>query len=183
MNEPFRVVASFGVVDACFKSEGNFDKVNNPAETPLKGSCDMFMHEDFHSLGFDSILPNPLNHSHASPLCSLPSHSLEYYIDVPISNPMFCNTIVDLCYAVNIFSVLGANVDCYVSLGYTRGYDFSIDSYCVCLENLPRKVMWTTFFNSSYDFFKGFDKVKRILIVFGVILVITFYLPLSKLWS
>ena len=43
--------------------------------------------------------------------------------------------------------------------------------------------MLTIFFNPSYDFSKTFDKVKRILIIFGVILIIAFYLVFSELWS
>ena len=72
--------------------------------------------------------------------------------------------------------MLGGNVDDHMSLGYLRGHDPSIDPYYVCLEDLPRKVMWTTFFNPSYDFSMGFEKAKRILIVFGVILAIASYL-------
>ena len=64
-----------------------------------------------------------------------------------------------------------------------RGYDPSIDPYHVCLKDLPRKITWTTFFNPSYDFSMIFDKVKRMLNVFGTILVITAYLLFSKLWS
>jgi len=41
----------------------------------------------------------------------------------------------------------------------------------------------TTFFNHSYDFSMGFDKVKRILIVFSLILVISSCLLFSILWS
>jgi len=51
-----------------------------------------------------------------------------------------------------MFSVLGGNVDDYVSLGYFRRYDPSIDPYSACLEDLPKEVMWITFFNPSYDF-------------------------------
>jgi len=43
--------------------------------------------------------------------------------------------------------------------------------------------MWATFFNPSYDFSNAINKVKRILIVFGKILVITSYFLFSKLWS
>jgi len=96
---------------------------------------------------------------------------------------MICDANVDLGYEDNMFSMLGRSVDDLVSLGYFRGYHPSIDPYCVCLEDLPRNVMWTIFFNPSYNFYKGFAKVKRILIVFGVILVIASYLVFSKLWS
>ena len=67
-----------------------------------------------------------------------------------------------------------------MSLGYFGRYDPSINPYYVCLEDLSRKITWTTFFNHSYDFSMGFDKVKRIL-VFGVILVISYYLLFFKL--
>jgi len=81
-----------------------------------------------------------------------------------------------------MFSMPGGNVDDYVSLGYFKGYDSSIFPYYVRLEDLPKKVMWTTFFNTSYDFSKDFYEVERIL-VFGVTLVISSYLVFFRLWS
>jgi len=71
-----------------------------------------------------------------------------------------------------MFNMLGGNVDDYVSLGYFRGYDPCIDAHSLYLEDLPRKIMWTTFSSHSYDFSKAFVKVKRILIVFGVNLLL-----------
>ena len=79
--------------------------------------------------------------------------------------------------------MLGGKGDDYVSLGYFRRYDPSIDPYYVCLEDLSRKITWTTFFNSSYDFSKAIDKVKRMFDIFGVILVIASYFLFSNLWS
>ena len=79
--------------------------------------------------------------------------------------------------------MLGGNVHNFVSLGYFRGCEPSIDPYCVYLKDLPRKITWSTCFNPFYDFSIGFDKVKRILILFGVILVIASYLLFSELWS
>jgi len=78
--------------------------------------------------------------------------------------------------------VLGGNVDDYLPLDYFREYDSSIDPYYVCLGDLPRKVMWTTFFDCSYDFCKAIDKVIRILNVFDVVFIIASYLLFSKLW-
>ena len=78
---------------------------------------------------------------------------------------------------------MGMNVDDYVPLGYFGGYDPSIDPYCICLEDLPKKVMWTTFFNHSYDFSMVFAKIKRILTLFGVIFCIASYLLFFELWS
>jgi len=153
MGEPFGIVTSFSVFYACFGSEDTLYEVYDLNKTPLEGSRDVLMHEVSLSFGFDgSVLPNSLDHLHASPLCLLPSSSLGYYIDTPIDNPMIFYANVDLGYEDNVFDVLGGNVNDYVSLGYFRGYDPSIDSYCVCLEDLPRKVMWITFFNPFYDF-------------------------------
>ena len=96
---------------------------------------------------------------------------------------MICDVDMDLGYENNMFRMLGGNVDDYVFLGYFRGFDPSIDSYCVCLENFPKKVMLPTFFNPSYDFSKAFDDVKGILIAFGVILFVASCLVFSKLSS
>jgi len=90
---------------------------------------------------------------------------------------------VDLGNEDNMFDMLGEKVDNFVSLGYLRGYNPSIDPYCVSLEHLPRKITWTTFFNPFYGFSMGFNKAKRIFVLFGVILITAFYLIFSKLWS
>jgi len=107
----------------------------------------------------------------------------EYYLDEPINNFLIYDSNVDLGHEDNEFNVLDGNVDDYLSLDYFRGYDPSIDPYCICLEDLPRKIMWSTLFNPFYDFSKAIDKVKRILIAFGVIFVISSYLLFSELWS
>jgi len=139
-------------------------------------------HKKSPSLGFhDVVLPNPLDHSHVSSTCSQPSISPKYSLDAPIDNPKICDSNVDLSYEDSDFSVLGGNVDDYVSLGCFRGYDPSIDPYCVCIGGLPRKVMWITFFNPSYDFSMVFAKINRIVDIFGVILIITSYLLFSEL--
>ena len=44
--EPFGVVDRFNVVDACFEPEDTLDELYNLVETPLKGSHDVFMHEE-----------------------------------------------------------------------------------------------------------------------------------------
>ena len=64
---------------------------------------------------------------------------------------MIYDAAMDLGYKANMFNMLGGNVDDYVSLGYFSGYNPFIDPYCVCLEDLPMKVMWTIFFNPFYD--------------------------------
>jgi len=142
------------------------------------------MHEESPSLGFDdSVILNPCDDSHTFPMCLLPSYFPEYYLDAPLDNPMICDPTIDLGYEDNMFHMLGGNVVDYVSLGYLGGYDPLIDYYYLCVGDLPRKVIWTTFLTPSHDFSIGFDKVKRVLIMFGAILVIASYLVLSKLWS
>ena len=80
---------------------------------------------------------------------------------------MICDALTDLGYEDDMFDMLGGNVSDYVSRSYFRGYDSFIDPYSLHLKNLFREVMWTTFFNTSHDFSNTFDKVKRILIIFG----------------
>jgi len=167
--EPFGFDARFDVSYACFKSEDILDEVHDLDKTLLEGSPNEFIRKDLPNLNCNNVLPNPPDHSHVFPMCSLPSQSPEYYLDEPINNFLICDANIDLGYENNMFSMLGGSLDNYVSLGYFRGYDPSIDPYCVCLEDLPRKVMCTTIFNRSYDFHKAFDKVKRIFVVFGVI--------------
>ena len=100
---------------------------------------------------------------------------------MPVNNFLICDTNIDLGYEDNIFSMPRGNVHDYVPLGYFRGHDSFIDHYCICIGDLPKKIMWTTFFNSSYEFSEVFDKVKRILVNFGVAFAIASYLLFSKL--
>ena len=65
MGEPFGGFPRF--VDAYFGSEDTFDEVLNLVETPLKGPCDVFVHEDFPSLGYDIVLRNYLDYSYVFP--------------------------------------------------------------------------------------------------------------------
>jgi len=80
----FGVVAKLSVVVACLESEDTFDEVYDLVETPLEGSSYVFIHEDFPSLGCNIVLPNPLDHSHVSPMYLQSSQSPEYHLDVPL---------------------------------------------------------------------------------------------------
>jgi len=40
-----------------------------------------------------------------------------------------------------MFDVLDDNVDNFLSLGCFSGYDVSLDSYCINLLDMPRKIM------------------------------------------
>jgi len=180
----FRFDARFDFADVCFESEDIFDKVHDLVEIPLEGSRDVFMHTESPSHGFDYIvLPNPLDHSHISSTCPQPSISPEYSLDVPNDNPMIFDANIDLGYEDKMFNVLGENADNFLSLGYFSGYNASLDPYCISLEDLPRKIIWITCFNPFYDFFMGFDKVKRMPTLFRVVFIIASYLLLSELWS
>ena len=151
---------------------------------PLEELHDIFIHKKSPSLGFDdSVIPNPLDHSHVSPMYLRPSHYPKCDIVEPIDNSMICNANIDLGCDDKMFNILGGNIDNFLSLGYFSGYNASLDPYCMCLGDLPKKIMWSTIFNPSYDFSIAIDKVKRILVVFGVILVIASYLLFSELWS
>jgi len=71
----------------------------------------VFVPKDFPILGFDDrVLPNPLDHSHASPIYSLPSLTPKYYINVPISTPMICDATMNLGYEDNLFNIFGRSV-------------------------------------------------------------------------
>jgi len=75
--------ARFDEVNAGLELEGNFDEMHDLARTPLKGHHNVFVREESSSLGSNYIIPIPIEHSHASLMCSQPSFSPEYSIDVP----------------------------------------------------------------------------------------------------
>jgi len=56
----------------------------------------------------------------------------------------------------------------YESLGDIRGYNSSLDPYCAYLEDAPRKITWSTFFDHTFDFSMAFDEFKRPLTLFVV---------------
>ena len=68
MGETFGVFARFGIFDECFELKYILNEVHDLVETHLEGSHDVFVHEDSPSLGYTIVLPNPLDHSHASPM-------------------------------------------------------------------------------------------------------------------
>ena len=76
----------------------------------------------------------------------------ELDFDVPIDKFKLCDFNVDLGYDNHMFHMLGGNVDHFESPGYLSGYDPTRDPYCLSLVDMPRKVMWSTFFDFSFDF-------------------------------
>ena len=69
---------------------------------------------------------------------------------------MICDATGDLGYEDNMFDVLGGNVDNFLSLGFFSGYDASLDPYYIYLVDKPKKIMWDTFLNFSFDFSMAF---------------------------
>jgi len=172
VGEPFRGVARFSVVHTCFELEDILDEVHNLDKTPLEGSLDVFIHEESPSLSFDNIvLPNPLDYSHISPIFLQPSPSPKYNIDTSIDNPMIFYANNDLGYENDMFSMLGGNVDSFMSLGYFSGYPTSLDPYYMYLVDAPRKIMWNTFFDLSFDFSIVCGLMRRALTFFNVLIL------------
>jgi len=61
------------------------------------------------------------------------------------------------------------------SLGDIRGHNPSLDPYCAYLDDMPRKIEWTTFFDYYFDFAMAFDKFKRALTLFAPSLLVFSY--------
>jgi len=70
LNLPLYHMDNTGVVDECFESKNTLNEMYDLDKAPSEESCDVFMHEESPSLGFD-VLPYPLDHSHDSPSYSL----------------------------------------------------------------------------------------------------------------
>ena len=71
---------------------------------------------------------------------------------MPIANSKICAFNVEMGNEAHVLNLLGGNNESFASLGYFRGYDAALDPYCVDLVDLPKKIMWHTFFNFSMAF-------------------------------
>ena len=69
-----------------------------------------------------------------------------------------------------MFNMLGGNDEIFESLGNFSGCDAALDPFCIYLVGRPRKIMWNTFFYSSFDFSLAFTLIKRALTFFTLIL-------------
>ena len=67
------------------------------------------------------------------------------------------------------------------SLGDIRGSHLLFDPYCAYLEDLPRTVMWNTFFDHAFDFSMSFNKFKRAPTLFAPSLLVFSYLHHSEM--
>ena len=92
-----------------------------------------------------------------------------------IDNSIICDSNVDLGYEDITFDVLSENVDNFLSIGYLSGYDVSVDPYCRYLAKKPKKIMWDTFLNFSFDFSMAFAWLMRALTFFTLIIFVLSY--------
>ena len=138
--------------------EETLGRDHNLVYTPLEGCQDLFVHGGSSSLTHDNVFPNSLEPYHVSTFSSPPSSSSspELAFDMPIANSEICASNVDLGHKSHMLNLLGGNNATFESLGYFRGYDAALDPYCIDLVDLPRKIMWHTFFNFSCDFSMAF---------------------------
>jgi len=67
------------------------------------------------------------------------------------------------------------------SLGDVRGYNPSLDPCCAYLEDVLRKIMWSTFFDHAFDFSMVFGKFKKPLTFLASSFVVLSYLNYSEL--
>jgi len=116
VDEHFGLVAKFDVDTVYYESEDTYNVVHNLVETPLVGCCEVHVREESFNLVFNYVFPNPLDHSHDSPMCSHPLTSLEYYFNVAIDDLMICNSNADLGYEDNMFHIVNGNVYNFLSL-------------------------------------------------------------------
>ena len=86
----------------------------------------------------------------------------------PISSPLLPTTI----------SYLHAF---HESLGDIIGSHLIFEPYCVHLEDVPRKIMWTPFFDHAFDFFMALSKFKKTLTLFNLSLLMVTYSHLAQL--
>ena len=61
------------------------------------------------------------------------------------------------------------------SLGDIRGYSPSIDPYCAYLEDVPAKIIWSTFFDHAFAFSMAFDEFKRPVTLFALSFLVFSY--------
>jgi len=68
-----------------------------------------------------------------------------------------------------VFNVIG-------SLGTFDGYNTSVDPFHDYPVDLPEKILWTNFFEYSFDFSNAYDKLKRALTFIDLIISVFSYI-------
>jgi len=153
--------------DMCYKLSDVSTQVPDCHATPLVSSCvDVVVVE---STSLDFIYHISLDHVDilpASPLPSLPSLSLE------------CPNLPVIDYHDRL---QGKVSDCIRSLGTFEGYDPPFDPFHDYLVEMPRKILWTTFFDSSFDFFTEYYTIMRALTLIVVSFSVFSYIHHSRM--
>ena len=130
--------------DICFDSNNVLIEVHDSVATPIGMSyVDVEITVPASSVMDDDVALDPLNTTHASPLCSLPPP------------PPDCHNVP----FIDFHDMLQGDVsDCMDYLGTFRGYDPSIEPYSLYLESMPLKIMFVIAFTSFTGFSMAFDK-------------------------
>jgi len=151
VGETFIITANVDEDDICYESDDVSIEVHDfDATLAGKSYVDVVITVSTSPDMVDNISPDPLDASHASSLCSLPS---------PFPK---CHNMS----LVNYHDIREGNVDdCVDNVGTFRRYDPSLDPYSLCLGNMPAKFMDTIAFDHSHDFSKAFDKLRRALTI------------------
>jgi len=167
--ESFGYAANLGMDNALCGLGETLEREHNLVYTPLEGCQDLFVHGGSSSFTYDSVLSNSLEPYHVSTFSSPPSSSSpELAYDVPNNNFELNESNVEMGHENHTLNLLGGNNETFESLGYFRGYDAALDPYCINLVDLPRKIMWHTFFNCSFDFSMAFT-VSGLILFFVLI--------------
>jgi len=112
------------------------------------------------------VSPDHVDMLQVSPLPSLPSPFLE------------CHSLA----AIDYHDVLKEKVsDCIGSLGTFEGYNPSLDPFHDYLVDLPRKILWTNFFDHFSDFSKACDTFIRALTIIDVSIPVFSYIHHSSM--
>jgi len=112
------------------------------------------------------VSPDHVDMPHVSPLPSIPSPSLE------------CHSLITIDY----HDVLKGKVyDCIRSLGTFEGYDPPFDLFYDYLVDMPRKIIWTAFFDHSFDFSKAYDTIMRALTIIDISFPVFSYIHHSRM--
>jgi len=112
---------------------------------------------------------------------TLQSH--EHSFDVPNDIFKLCDFNVDLGDEDNVLNMLSGKVENFESLDNFSGYDTALGSYYIYLVDKPRKIMWNTFFDFSFDFSMVSTLLKRAPTFFVLILCTLSYCEAWKSYA
>ena len=50
-----------------------------------------------------------------------------------------------------------------------------VDPYSACLNDMPRKIMWTIFLRNSFNFSKAFEMFRKIVTIISIYIFVPLY--------